>query len=153
MYVFYVSIFFFKQKTAYEMRISDWSSDVCSSDLQNSSPVTGTQIGGGLSRQPGSSASSGSGSITAPDRMCAPIVLDFSITHTDSSGLSCLRRIASDSPAGPAPTVPLLYSMTSRSTSGAPSCGCSLGSLMSAAWFACRACRGFVPGEPNHGED
>src|SRR3546814_8096391 len=27
--------FFFKQKTAYEMRISDWSSDVCSSDLGN----------------------------------------------------------------------------------------------------------------------
>src|SRR3546814_2111751 len=27
------SIFFFKQRTAYEMRISDWSSDVCSSDL------------------------------------------------------------------------------------------------------------------------
>src|SRR3546814_10591756 len=27
--------FFFKQKTAYEMRISDWSSDVCSSDLQS----------------------------------------------------------------------------------------------------------------------
>src|SRR3546814_10081643 len=26
-------MFFFKQKTAYEMRISDWSSDVCSSDL------------------------------------------------------------------------------------------------------------------------
>src|SRR3546814_1367939 len=28
-----IFIFFFKQKTAYEMRISDWSSDVCSSDL------------------------------------------------------------------------------------------------------------------------
>src|SRR3546814_8679695 len=28
-----VVMFFFKQKTAYEMRISDWSSDVCSSDL------------------------------------------------------------------------------------------------------------------------
>src|SRR3546814_16041943 len=28
-----IVIFFFKQKTAYEMRISDWSSDVCSSDL------------------------------------------------------------------------------------------------------------------------
>src|SRR3546814_4413056 len=28
--------FFFKQKTAYEMRISDWSSDVCSSDLSES---------------------------------------------------------------------------------------------------------------------
>src|SRR3546814_7067315 len=31
--IFVVFIFFFKQKTAYEMRISDWSSDVCSSDL------------------------------------------------------------------------------------------------------------------------
>src|SRR3546814_1132862 len=33
--VFYciLFVFFFKQKTAYEMRISDWSSDVCSSDL------------------------------------------------------------------------------------------------------------------------
>src|SRR3546814_6505509 len=30
--------FFFKQKTAYEMRISDWSSDVCSSDLRNADP-------------------------------------------------------------------------------------------------------------------
>src|SRR3546814_1857687 len=30
--------FFFKQKTAYEMRISDWSSDVCSSDLFLSVP-------------------------------------------------------------------------------------------------------------------
>src|SRR3546814_2003432 len=29
-----MSVFFFKQKTAYEMRISDWSSDVCSSDLK-----------------------------------------------------------------------------------------------------------------------
>src|SRR3546814_2318440 len=29
----YIVFFFFKQKTAYEMRISDWSSDVCSSDL------------------------------------------------------------------------------------------------------------------------
>src|SRR3546814_8796766 len=29
----YYFFFFFKQKTAYEMRISDWSSDVCSSDL------------------------------------------------------------------------------------------------------------------------
>src|SRR3546814_5041458 len=29
-----IFVFFFKQKTAYEMRISDWSSDVCSSDLK-----------------------------------------------------------------------------------------------------------------------
>src|SRR3546814_2847238 len=31
--------FFFKQKTAYEMRISDWSSDVCSSDLNTGTPT------------------------------------------------------------------------------------------------------------------
>src|SRR3546814_20434371 len=31
--------FFFKQKTAYEMRISDWSSDVCSSDLTDDTPA------------------------------------------------------------------------------------------------------------------
>src|SRR3546814_10362877 len=33
--------FFFKQKTAYEMRISDWSSDVCSSDLCSRQPHFG----------------------------------------------------------------------------------------------------------------
>src|SRR3546814_8851831 len=33
LYVLMCLFFFFKQKTAYEMRISDWSSDVCSSDL------------------------------------------------------------------------------------------------------------------------
>src|SRR3546814_2959390 len=32
--MFVFSFFFFKQKTAYELRISDWSSDVCSSDLR-----------------------------------------------------------------------------------------------------------------------
>src|SRR3546814_27144 len=34
-----VFFFFFKQKTAYEMRISDWSSDVCSSDLSGTTTV------------------------------------------------------------------------------------------------------------------
>src|SRR3546814_6264696 len=35
LFSFVLSVFFFfKQKTAYEMRISDWSSDVCSSDLE-----------------------------------------------------------------------------------------------------------------------
>src|SRR3546814_8766438 len=33
MFYSFFAFFFFKQKTAYEMRISDWSSDVCSSDL------------------------------------------------------------------------------------------------------------------------
>src|SRR3546814_3227617 len=33
-------LFFFKQKTAYEVRISDWSSDVCSSDLPSPSALS-----------------------------------------------------------------------------------------------------------------
>src|SRR3546814_4607656 len=37
--------FFFKQKTAYEMRISDWSSDVCSSDLVTSNKYMATPRG------------------------------------------------------------------------------------------------------------
>src|SRR3546814_10188074 len=41
----YFVVFFFKQKTAYEMRISDWSSDVCSSDL----PYEVRAAGGGAS--------------------------------------------------------------------------------------------------------
>src|SRR3546814_10586916 len=36
--------FFFKQKTAYEMRISDWSSDVCSSDLDPVRLMTAYQL-------------------------------------------------------------------------------------------------------------
>src|SRR3546814_8318692 len=37
-FLYALSFFFFKQKTAYEMRISDWSSDVCSSDLRLFAP-------------------------------------------------------------------------------------------------------------------
>src|SRR3546814_9448816 len=39
---FELCFFFFKQKTAYEMRISDWSSDVCSSDLTAAPPTAST---------------------------------------------------------------------------------------------------------------
>src|SRR3546814_9870187 len=35
---------FFKQKTAYELRISDWSSDVCSSDLELNGPLEGVRL-------------------------------------------------------------------------------------------------------------
>src|SRR3546814_4908599 len=59
--------FFFKQKTAYEMRISDWSSDVCSSDL-----VTGTGFEQPLpsprlrSRHPGRQLLGGLGAAARP---------------------------------------------------------------------------------------
>src|SRR3546814_5472173 len=38
-FLYFCFFFFFKQKTAYEMRISDWSSDVCSSDLAYGTPL------------------------------------------------------------------------------------------------------------------
>src|SRR3546814_1497640 len=43
-----VYFFFFKQKTAYEMRISDWSSDVCSSDLGGLAAVLRRNVFGTL---------------------------------------------------------------------------------------------------------
>src|SRR3546814_5152071 len=55
-----VAFFFFKQKTAYELRISDWSSDVCSSDLTTlcailralqRQRIAGPQRGGGQEQQ------------------------------------------------------------------------------------------------------
>src|SRR3546814_9423023 len=49
-------LFFFKQKTAYEMRISDWSSDVCSSDLLSKQAVAYRQMSLLLRRPPGREA-------------------------------------------------------------------------------------------------
>src|SRR3546814_20671861 len=51
--MWYICFFFFKQKTAYEMRISDWSSDVCSSDLSDiassvADPLQGDVVAVGL---------------------------------------------------------------------------------------------------------
>src|SRR3546814_3915559 len=52
-----IFFFFFKQKTAYEMRISDWSSDVCSSDL----PPTPAHPGRSRRGSPRYAASHGGG--------------------------------------------------------------------------------------------
>src|SRR3546814_7429019 len=55
MFVSCVFFFFFKQKTAYEMRISDWSSDVCSSDLGETvlDPFFGSGTTGAVARKLG----------------------------------------------------------------------------------------------------
>src|SRR3546814_691182 len=45
--------FFFKQKTAYEMRISDWSSDVCSSDLHDTAHADIHRISMKMGEHPG----------------------------------------------------------------------------------------------------
>src|SRR3546814_7833668 len=80
-----VLFFFFKQKTAYEMRISDWSSDVCSSDLNaghahergpdpRRSQSRGRAAIGGLSRLAGCRADDGGigGAHAAPSRRHGP---------------------------------------------------------------------------------
>src|SRR5215468_7419933 len=54
------------------------------------------------------------GSITAPERICAPTSDPFSTTTTVVSGEICLSRIAAASPAGPAPTITTSNSIASR---------------------------------------
>src|SRR3546814_10750362 len=54
-----VLFFFFKQKTAYEMRISDWSSDVCSSDLPIATALTYSYLGNPAAVDPSQVRSAG----------------------------------------------------------------------------------------------
>src|SRR3546814_4676188 len=61
----YVFVFLFKQKTAYEMRISDWSSDVCSSDLQ---AQTGRRLARSSHRMGGKTAIFGMDDDSEPKR-------------------------------------------------------------------------------------
>src|SRR3546814_3850343 len=70
--VCFVCFFFFKQKTAYEMRISDWSSDVCSSDLLRSSGETTNedQHRGGLHARRGAPRDGASRSDAASRQIC-----------------------------------------------------------------------------------
>src|SRR3546814_6541712 len=56
MVILCLCFFFFKQKTAYEMRISDWSSDVCSSDLRHSADRRRDRHGGCVRPRPASPA-------------------------------------------------------------------------------------------------
>src|SRR3546814_3899470 len=66
MVVCWCSVLFFKQKTAYEMRISDWSSDVCSSDLTPVMIGEGPVAAGQLSDVP---AEAGNTAEAAPDEI------------------------------------------------------------------------------------
>src|SRR3546814_1885562 len=109
-----VVFFLFKQKTAYEMRISDWSSDVCSSDLVDVEVEPGAREAGGGhhdERQAGDDAQVEAGRVLAhqrrqqhrqhadrrgrqarPDRGVAEVSLQRSEEHT--SELQSLMRIS-----------------------------------------------------------
>src|SRR3546814_7418916 len=91
----FFSIFFFKQKTAYEMRISDWSSDVCSSDLAAAVNGCGEAFDLGALRQQtdGERARSGAEEHRASDRATGR---EVSQARNDEAGSSEERRVGTE---------------------------------------------------------
>src|SRR3546814_20852458 len=87
-------VFFFKQKTAYEMRISDWSSDVCSSDLQTCT--------GAATVHDHQGAEKGSGSTTDPvcgmtvDPATTPHIATHGGEHNYFCSAGCLAKFEAD---------------------------------------------------------
>src|SRR3546814_8526756 len=80
-----MSLFFFKPKTAYEMRISDWSSEVCSSDLRyivaDEIPITGFGVeldrkAAHVTRRVDRSGAAGDGREANEDRTTRPFLLE-----------------------------------------------------------------------------
>src|SRR3546814_14469 len=81
-----MNFFFFKQKTAYEMRISDWSSDVCSSDL-TAPRARGLQAGEGGRQRPDRRDAGGESGVGA-------IIAQRKSPADRSVGLFCLAGLA-----------------------------------------------------------
>ena len=97
------------------------------------SAVTGESSGACRSCQSGINSFKLRGSRTAPDKICAPTSLPFSIRQTSmsrpSSAASCFKRMAADSPDGPPPTTTTSNSITSRSIFLSPLCADQAGSV------------------------
>src|SRR3546814_6657199 len=87
-----ILFFVFKQKTAYEMRISDWSSDVCSSDLAATAPAAAETIAitGGRIVTMGPAGEIASGTLLIRDGRIAAVGADVAVppdaTRIDASG-------------------------------------------------------------------
>src|SRR3546814_9122677 len=87
-------VFFFKQKTAYERRISDWSADVCSSDLPDGKPVANAKVSLSLRAQ----------QLSMVDNELQylgqfPVELTSSEVTTDAKGNASLELPAADKPS------------------------------------------------------
>src|SRR3546814_5109982 len=77
--------FFFKQKTAYEMRISDWSSDVCSSDLTSGSVAhISLNCDGYSTKSRGTEVPANKGYLTFENRPCKAWPNSWNIVVTSS---------------------------------------------------------------------
>src|SRR3546814_14608766 len=98
--------FFFKQKTAYEVRISDWSSDVRSSDLaQSPSWMLPPRPGKRVAARPPCTASAARINVldgTQPTLTQVPPITPWPISATFAPSSAAL--IAAEEPAEPAPT-------------------------------------------------
>ncbi len=132
------------------------SSSPPSVSTTNRSRETGVSSGAPLAFQSGISSFRPRGSITAPDRMWAPISEPFSNTATESSdpasAASCFSRIAADRPAGPPPTITTSYCIDSRV--GAPAVSSAIGTLQGGVQSAgCSEVRLKHPFESRHRPD
>src|SRR3546814_18894928 len=104
-----LSIFFFKPKTAYGMRISDWSSDVCSSDLQAVDDIAGMEDEPAAKEEPkGKDAADGKGAET--NGKAKPAKAKAAKVEEDSDPKVKGKKVAADgeeaaeeAPAQPAP--------------------------------------------------
>src|SRR3546814_11438982 len=113
--MFYIfCFFFFKQKTAYEMRISDWSSDVCSSDLDEgysqhlADPRLGAVVIG-----PGYPAGAAlDHDVAAALDIGLPLVLDAAAIASGLPRLGNAAAILTPHQAGSAPDFPALSGST-----------------------------------------
>src|SRR3546814_13920608 len=80
----FLLVFFFKQKTAYEMRISDWSSDVCSSDLVAAAAAS---LGAALTGRPAMLSQGKVIEIAHPDWVCRTGLLGDCISWRPAIGM------------------------------------------------------------------
>src|SRR3546814_7454889 len=86
----FVCFFCFKQKTAYELRISDWSSDVCSSDLGEAEIGIGDDVEPGHRRQ--RAVADHGDVLAAVVGEAAVAVGEFELGLVNEAARSCCRR-------------------------------------------------------------
>src|SRR3546814_7652006 len=85
-----VGVCFFKQKTAYEMRISDWSSDVCSSDLEH---TDSTPLKRSHSRRPTADVKSIREAVKALEEATSPVLVIGAGANRTMTGRMLLQFI------------------------------------------------------------
>src|SRR3546814_13295928 len=84
--------FFFKQKTAYEMRISDWSSDVCSSDLLSDEAA---MLTGSIGMLPSASLNASNQGLYEPSHGSAPDIAGKNRSEERRVGKECVSTCRS----------------------------------------------------------